>query len=142
MVLTIAIRSSLAGTIDYHCRITQTVSQVTRLAPKAEMPQESSAALATGPSTIYYGQEFTIVKGSGAIAGSGLLNSSWADKVIILNQGSSEDAFTEMILGAPTANGGRHTMYIEVKEYSLGDTKPFVAIGYGGPVVFGLCKAE
>ncbi len=133
---------SYAGSIDYRCKITQSASQATRLDKNAPNLTDDLVTLKTAQKAIGYGQEFTIIKRTGEISGSGWVSSAWAEKIMVINQGNNEDSFTELLMSPAQADGSRHSMYIEVKQYSIGETKPFLAFGYGGSVLSGICQSE
>ena len=118
--------SSWGGEKEYFC----TIKSVFKLTSDGILKSYSSPSLLT---------TFLVDKNSGLIKGYWVFNEYLPTKTII-DSGSSEQSFKLLSLSAdvPETNGGKHAMYLEVKEYAETREKPFMHID-GNIVRTGVC---
>ena len=118
--------SSWGGEKEYHC----TIKSVSKLTSDGILKSYSSPSLLT---------TFLVDKNSGLIKGYWVFNEYLQTKTII-DSGSSEMSFKLLSLSTdvPDPNGGKHAMYLDVKEYAETLEKPFMHTD-GSVVRTGVC---
>ena len=115
--------TSIASELAYTCKIKHVY----------ELDKDGSL-IASPWNKQFIGSEFSVSRVTGEIIGE-VIPTLLAESKKVIHPGNTEYSFKTI------ANFKNQSQLLEVKEFSKGDTKPFVAMSMGGAgIVSGVCK--
>ena len=122
LVLLVSCQFSIAGNLTYECKVLH-----------AYEPDEGSLRISNWEKQ-FKGSEFTVSRETGKIIGE-VLTTLLADSTKVIHPGNNDYSFKTV------AYFKEQIQMLEIKEFSKGKEKPFVAMSIGGAgIVTGLCK--